>query len=93
MPQLAACPDPHKPLHNYLCCLQILNRLVEEAQIPVEKADVAKHKYAKLHAALVKAMTSERSLLDDAKAAKKRLDVREGGGTGKGREAGEGRER
>ncbi|KAG1674725.1 hypothetical protein FOA52_013560 [Chlamydomonas sp. UWO 241] len=52
----------------------VLNSLVEGAEIAVETADDAKHKYARLHAELVHAMSRERTLLDDAKALKRRLD-------------------
>jgi len=54
---------------------QVLNELVDSASIPVEEADEAKHKFAKLHAALMQAMARERSLLDEAKALKQRLDA------------------
>ena len=54
---------------------QVLNEMVEHFEIPVEKSDAAKRKYSQLHAALVKAMTRERTLLEDAKALKRQLDV------------------
>jgi bisphosphoglycerate-dependent phosphoglycerate mutase len=54
---------------------QILNEMVEHLDIPVEKSDAAKRKYSKLHAALVKAMTREKTLLENAKALKRHLDV------------------
>lgn len=59
-----------------LCVLQILNSLVDQLELPVERADAAKHKYAKLHSCLVQAMSRERKVLEDAKALKKKLDVR-----------------
>eukprot|EP00955_Chlamydomonas_euryale_P052351 355129-Chlamydomonas_euryale.AAC.1 len=62
---------PHPPV----VVVSVLNELVDSASIPVEEADEAKHKFAKLHAALMQAMARERSLLDEAKALKQRLDV------------------
>ena len=53
----------------------MLNSMVEQLEVPVEVADSAKHKYAKLHAALVQAMARERVKLDEAKALKRQLDV------------------
>ena len=49
--------------------------MVDHFDIPVDKSDAAKRKYSKLHAALVKAMTREKNLLEDAKSLKRQLDV------------------
>ena len=54
----------------------MLNSMVDQLELPVEVADSAKHKYAKLHAALVQAMAEERARLEEAKALKRQLDVR-----------------
>ncbi|GAX79502.1 hypothetical protein CEUSTIGMA_g6943.t1 [Chlamydomonas eustigma] len=57
---------------------QVLNNLVEQYEIPVEKADKAKKLYARLHNVLFEAMTRERGLLDEAKGYKRELDRLEG---------------
>mmetsp|Transcript_40583 Transcript_40583/g.90203 ORF Transcript_40583/g.90203 Transcript_40583/m.90203 type:complete len:924 (-) Transcript_40583:938-3709(-) len=54
---------------------QILDQLVDQLEIPVEKADAARHKYAKLHGILLQAMTRERQLLDEAKTLKRAIDA------------------
>jgi hypothetical protein len=57
---------------------QILDVLVDDQVIPVDKADQAKARFAKLHSALFEAMSREKELLDNAKQLKRKLDVRAG---------------
>jgi hypothetical protein len=62
------------------CCTlaQILDGLVDDQVIPVDRADQAKARFAKLHSALFEAMSREKDLLDNAKQLKRKLDVRAG---------------
>ena len=55
--------------------VQVLDNLVDEQNIPPEKADQAKSWFSKLHAALISAMSREKELLDEAKQLKRQLDV------------------
>jgi hypothetical protein len=54
---------------------KVLNELVDKLEISAEKADGAKHKYAKLHALLVQAMSKEKELLDEARSLNRKLQV------------------
>lgn len=54
---------------------QIIDALVEDMQISTDVADSAKSKFAKLHKAVVEAMTREKQALDEAKMLKRKLDV------------------
>lgn len=48
---------------------------MDSLAITPEQADAAKSKYAKLHTALFQAMSNEKTLLDDAKQLKRKVDV------------------
>lgn len=62
----------HLSLHHLS---QLLDKMVDELEIPVERADAAKSKFAKLHASLVAAMSREKQLLSEARMLKRKLDV------------------
>jgi len=53
---------------------KILDALMDDMQISHEVADRAKSKFAKLHNAVVAAMTKEKQLLNEAKQLKRKLD-------------------
>ena len=54
---------------------QILESLCETGHVDPEKVDYCKEKFAEIHAALIQAMTNEKSLVEEAKVLKRRLDV------------------
>lgn len=54
--------------------LQVVNELHGAGQLPQDKADAFKARFARLHAALTDAMQQEKQLLEQARVLKRQLD-------------------